>query len=199
MKIVSYNFTVQWVKESLNAGPDALLHNPTLAAAPGDQLAEETTPSIFALAAREQQRELNIKLSKVSEAAALDTVYQKSKTVINEDFPALKSHLRKCLTNFWRVRKDLSVVDDFIVYGCRLLIPCALRNDMLRKLHDSHPGIARTRDRARLAIYWPDIDQDTEKVITACKICQDELPSLGKQPMILRTPVSRSFQELAVD
>ena len=199
MKIVSYNFTAQWVKGSLNAGPDALSRYPTMEAVPWDQLAEETAPSIFALAAREQQRELNMRLSEVSEAAEIDTVYQKLKTVINEGFPVSKSHLPKCLADFWRVREDLSIVDDFIVYGCRLLIPFALRNDMLRKLHDSHQGIARTRDRARLAIYWPGIDQDIEKVITACKICQDELPSLGKEPMILRTPASRPFQELAVD
>ena len=52
MKIVSYNFTAQWVKGSLNAGPDALSRYPILEAEPGNQLAEETAPSIFALAAR---------------------------------------------------------------------------------------------------------------------------------------------------
>ena len=70
---------------------------------------------------------------------------------------------------------------------------------MLRKLHDYHQGIARSRDRARLAIYWPGIDQVIEKVITACKICQDGYSSLGKEPMILRTPVFRHVQELALD
>ena len=140
-----------------------------------------------------------MKLGEVSEATEIDIVYQKLKTLINKGFPASKSHLRKCLADFWRVIEDLSVIDDFIVYGCRLLIPCALRNDMLRKLHDSPQGIARTRDRARLAIYWPGIDQDIEKVITACKIRQDKLPFLGKEPMILRTPASRSFKELTVE
>ena len=74
-----------------------------------------------------------------------------------------------------------------------------MRNEMLRRLHESHQGITRTRERARLAIYWPGIDHDIEKVITACKTCLDELPSLGKEPMLLRTPASRPFQELAVD
>ena len=118
MKIVSYIFTAQWVKRSLDAGPKALSHYSTLEAEPGNQLAEETATSIFALAAREQQRELNMRLSEVLKAAELDTIYQKLKTVINEGFPASKSHLPKCLADFWRVREDLSVVDDFIVYGC---------------------------------------------------------------------------------
>ena len=93
MKIVSYNFTAQWVRGSLNAGPDALSRYPALEAEPGDQLAEETAASIFALAAWEQQMELNMRLSEVSEAAELDTVYEKLKTVIIEGFPASKSHL----------------------------------------------------------------------------------------------------------
>ena len=62
-----------------------------------------------------------MRLSEVSEAAELDTVYQKLKTVINEGFTATKILLPKCLADFWRVIEDLSVVDDFIVCGCKLI------------------------------------------------------------------------------
>ena len=199
MKIISYNFTAQWVKGSLNAGPNALSLYPTSEATGVDELAEESTPSIFAIAAEEQQRHLNLRLSEVLDAASEDAVYQKLKTIVLNGFPDSKNQQPKCITEFWRVKDDLSVVDELIVYGCRLVIPCKLRNDILRKLHDSHQGIVRTRERARLAVYWPGIDQDIEKVITACKVCQDELPSLGKKPMIVRTPAERPFQELAVD
>ena len=96
------------------------------------------------------------------------------KTVNFNGFSDSKNQLSQCLLEFWRVKNDLSVVDDLIIYGCRLLIPNNFRNDMLRKLHESHKGIARTHEKARLAIYWPSIDQDIEKIITACKACQDE-------------------------
>ena len=82
MKLVSYNFTAQWVKGSLNAGPDALSRYPTSEAKTTDQLAEEATPSIFAITAQAQQRELNMRLTEVLEVAADDPVYQKLKTVI---------------------------------------------------------------------------------------------------------------------
>ena len=49
IKIVSYNFTARWVKGFLNAGPDALSRYPTLEGDTADQLAEEDTPTIFAL------------------------------------------------------------------------------------------------------------------------------------------------------
>ena len=49
IKIVLYNFTARWVKGFLNAGPDALSRYPTLEGDTADQLAEEDTPTIFAL------------------------------------------------------------------------------------------------------------------------------------------------------
>ena len=138
MKIISYNFTAQCVKGSLNAGPDALSRYPTSEATCVDELAEESTLSIFAIAAEEQQKHLNLRLSEVLDAASGDAVYQKLKTVVLNGFPDSKNQLPKCITEFWRVKDDLSVVDELIVCGCRLVIPCKLRNDILRKLHDSH-------------------------------------------------------------
>ena len=45
----------------------------------------------------------------------------------------------------------------------------------------------------------PGIDKDCENVITACKECQDELPSLPKEPMLSHAQPERPFQHLAVD
>ena len=199
IKLVSHNFTAQRVKSSLNAGPDALSRYLTSEAKTTDQLAEEATPSIFAITAQAQQRALNMRLTEVLEVADDDPVYQELKTVIMNGFPKSKNQPFKCLTEYWCVHDDLSFDNDLIMYGCRLLISHTMRNEMSRRLHESHQGITRTRERARLAIYWPGIDHDIEKVITPCKTCQDELPSVGKKSMLLRTPASRPFQELAVD
>ena len=85
------------------------------------------------------------------------------------------------------------------MYGCRLFIPTVLRNRILFYLHDSHQGIARTKERARLAVYWLGIDRDIETIIGACKQCQDDLPSLGREPMITHALPERPFQQLAAD
>ena len=96
MKIVSYNFTARWVKGSLNAGPDALPRYPTLEGDTADQLAEVDTQSVIALAAQEQQIELNLRLTEVLEAAKNDASYQKLKTVIFNGFPDSKNQLPQC-------------------------------------------------------------------------------------------------------
>ena len=70
---------------------------------------------------------------------------------------------------------------------------------MLFNLHEFHQGVARTKKRARLAVYWPGIDRDIEIIMMASKECQDELPSLAKKRMISRALHDRSFQHLALD
>ena len=112
------------------------------------------------------------------------------------------------LTGFRRV------VDDIIIYdcdeqqhtahvrqflGCRLLIPSTMRKQVLDNLHEAHQGVLRTKQRARLTVYWPGIDNDIENLILTCQHCQDHLPSHTKEPIITRSRPTRPFQEIAVD
>ena len=97
------------------------------------------------------------------------------------------------------MREHLSVDDGLIVYGCRLLIPTILRPKILSDLHSSHQGLVRTKQRARLTVYWPGIDNDIDNTILSCQLCQDYLPSNPKEPLIQKPRPQRPFQEIAVD
>ena len=57
----------------------------------------------------------------------------------------------------------------------------------------------RTKQQARLSIYWPRIDNDIDNLILACQMCQDCLPSNIKKPFIQKPRPDRPFQEIAVD
>ena len=74
-----------------------------------------------------------------------------------------------------------------------------MRKQVLSDLHDSHQGAVRTRQRARLTIYWPGIDNDIENIVLSCKQCQDHLPSNHKEPICLKPTPARPFQEVAAD
>ena len=126
-------------------------------------------------------------------------MYQQLKSVILNGFPHTKAELPDVLKPFWNIRHDLVFNDNFIVYDCRLFIPTVLPNRILFDLHDSHQGIARTKERARLAVYWPGIDRDIDTIIGACKQRQDDLPSLGREPMITHALPEHPFQQLAAD
>ena len=60
-------------------------------------------------------------------------------------------------------------------------------------------GLVHTKQRARLTVYWPGIDNDIENVITTCQLCQDHLPSNPKEPIVSKPKPLCPFQEVAVD
>ena len=74
-----------------------------------------------------------------------------------------------------------------------------MRREVLEQLHDSHQGMVRTKDRARLTVYWPGMDNDIDNLILSCKLCQDSLPSHQKEPTAFKTTPNRPFQEIAAD
>ena len=74
-----------------------------------------------------------------------------------------------------------------------------MRRDIFAQLYESHQGSVRTKQRARLTVYWPGIDEDIDNVTLACKQCQDSLPSNPREPITFKPKPSRPFQELAGD
>lgn len=81
------------------------------------------------------------------------------------------------------IRHELAVDDDLVLYGQRLVIPRGQRKFMLECLHAAHQGITRTKQRARMCVYWPCITNDVTQLIEKCEACQRYLPSLGKETL----------------
>ena len=48
--------------------------------------------------------------------------------------------------------------------------------------------MVRTKERARLCVYWSGIDNDIQNLVLSCKTCQDLLPSNPQEPMITKSP-----------
>ena len=141
----------------------------------------------------------NLQLQEVQDHARNDQEYQDLIQFTQAGFPDHKGDLPPNLRKFWGSKGHLSVDDDLLVYGNRLFIPTTFRPTILEQLHEAHQGIARSKDRARLTVYWPGIDQDIEMYIADCKFCQDSLSSHPREPIITKPRPSRPFQEVAVD
>ena len=42
---------------------------------------------------------------------------------------------------------------------------------MLEELHDSHQGMSRRKERARMVVWWPSLDKDIEAMASCCITC----------------------------
>ena len=76
------------------------------------------------------------------------------------------------LRPFFLKRDSITIEQDVLLLGIRVIVPLALRDAVLQQLHDSHPGITRMKGIARSHVWWPEIDQDIEYVVKGCQSCQ---------------------------
>ena len=141
----------------------------------------------------------NVRIQDLQRHTNNDQEYQQLKEYILKGFPDHCSQLPEEVTRYWNIRVQLTLEDDLIVCGPRLVIPAKMRRETLMNLHESHQGSVPTKQRARLTMYWPGIDNDIDNVITACRKCQDMLPSNNKEPLIPKPKPERPFQEIAAD
>ncbi len=84
---------------------------------------------------------------------------------------------------YYHFRGELSVVDGVLLKSNRIIIPTALRQDMLRRIHEGHMGIEKCRRRARQLLYWPNMNRDIEDVVSKCSVCQKYRYSQQKEPL----------------
>ena len=67
---------------------------------------------------------------------------------------------------------NISLHSGLLLRGRRIIVPPRLRADVLRRLHDGHQGITKTRANAASSVWWPGISQDITKARQNCATCQ---------------------------
>ena len=69
-------------------------------------------------------------------------------------------------------KEELSVYEDCILWGNRVVIPPKGRKAVLQELHEGHPGMTRMKALARMYVWWPGSDKDIEDSVSSCSDCQ---------------------------
>ena len=86
------------------------------------------------------------------------------------------------LSPFFTRRTELSLQGGCILWGSRVIVAFRHRKAVLEELHEAHPGMTRMKSLARMFVWWPGIDRDTERIVQLCRECQTSLSSPTLQP-----------------
>lgn len=114
-------------------------------------------------------------------------------------WPNNKSNCPDNIKNYYQIKNEITIEDDILFYNDRIIIPKTMRKLILEKLHAPHFGITKTKQRARESVYWPNINQDIENIITHCPVCQKLSHKNQKEPMIPHDIPLEPFKKLACD
>ena len=70
------------------------------------------------------------------------------------------------------MRNYLSLVQGFVMFQNRIIVPEKENERVLKEIHSSHQGISRCISRAKESVWWFGITEDINKYISSCIQCQ---------------------------
>ena len=113
-------------------------------------------------------------------------------------WPKDKSTVAGALKKFWDQQGYLSIHNDLLLRGSRLVIPQSLRRAVLKNLHDGHQGITKTRQLASQSVWWPGVSRDIDELVQSCDTCEKKRPE-RIEPMQAREFPQRPWAEVGGD
>ncbi|VEN53985.1 unnamed protein product [Callosobruchus maculatus] len=113
--------------------------------------------------------ELPISYKDIAKVSSKDAVLMKVIDYVKSGWP---SHVASELKPYYVKRNELSCEQNCLLKGTKVVIPEALRTQILELMHEDHIGIVRTKMLARSTLWWPNVNSDIENMINGCQVCQ---------------------------
>ena len=139
------------------------------------------------------------KLQALREASLNDDVQDQIKRYLMLGWPKYKDNTAAQLHVYWGMRDEIHCEDDIIFIGESLIVPNAMRGEMLSRLHEGHLGTEKCRARARDIMYWPNMSTDIEETVSPCATCATYRKRNNKQPMIPHEIPDRPWANVGAD
>ena len=132
-------------------------------------------------------------------ATSSDPTMVKLLETIEEGFPETRKTLPPELQQYHQFRDGLTSFDGVVLYRDRVVIPPALRSQVLHALHSAHQGVTQMCSRAESSFFWPGMTPSITEMRAHCPSCNRMAPSQPSAPPTPPTTPAYPFQCLAAD
>ena len=164
LTLASYEYTIKYKSGPANTNADALSRLPL----PNTSISEVPIPSELVLL-MEHTSTGPLSAAQVKTMTQRDPVLSRVYSYLLRGWP---NTVDPSLNPYSSCRHELSVCNGCILWGNRVIIPKAGRQIILDELHDSHQGVCRMKERARMVVWWPQMDKQIEALASCCVACQ---------------------------
>lgn len=77
--------------------------------------------------------------------------------------------------------------------------PSSLQTDVLSELHQGHLEINKMKNVARMMVWFPKLDEEIEKTVKRCSLCQSSRPEASEAPVHLWEFLETPWHQLHID
>ena len=138
------------------------------------------------------------RLQKYRTAQLTDSVCADLIQLCQNGWPKHKRQVPEKLQPYWPVRGELTLNDDLLLRGHRIVVPQSLQKQTLQKIHSGHQGITKCSLRVTSAVWWPGVKQQLENLVHKCPECS-KAAQAPRQPLICTPLPQHPWEKVASD
>uniref|UniRef100_A0A8C6UJ08 Gypsy retrotransposon integrase-like protein 1 n=1 Tax=Neogobius melanostomus TaxID=47308 RepID=A0A8C6UJ08_9GOBI len=139
------------------------------------------------------------RLEDIKAATAQDEQLSALKRIIQSGWPETRRECPTLVIEYWNHRDEITEADGLLLKGERIIIPLALRQDMLQRIHTGHFGVEKSKHRARDIMFWPGMSKQIDETVMNCDVCQTHRSSNQKEPMLPQEIPENPWQTVGTD
>ena len=139
------------------------------------------------------------KLKEFQEATRADQSLQTVAQLTKQGWPDHKNKVPADAKPYWSFKEEIHEADGILFKSHKMIVPERLRPEMLKRIHESHLGIEKSKRRARDILYWPNMNAQITDVIAKCSSCLKHRKNNTKEPLIQHEVPDRPWQKIACD
>ena len=162
--LAAYTYQIKFRSTGHHANADSLSRLPLPAVS---QEGAAIEPTLFNIS---QLESLPVTSTQLRTCIRQDCTLSKVLRCTKEGWPERCNDIT--LKPYWHRRHEITIEQQCVLWGIRVVIPEKLRGKLLEELHRDHPGMSRMKAVARSYMWWPGLDGDIERLARSCLACQ---------------------------
>ena len=136
---------------------------------------------------------------KIHYATSQDQTLQSVKMLIHHGWPEERSKSPPCTHPFWNNRDELTIQNEILFKGMKVVILQALRHEMIKRTHSSHLGVEASVRKAIDVSYWPGMNDEIRDFTGQCSTCNQLGQKQCKEPRVTHEIPNRPWSKVGMD
>ena len=139
------------------------------------------------------------KLSQFAAETSKDPVLKKLKDYVLNGWPNNRKQVDSAVRPYYNVRDEITLYQDVLLKGDRIIVSSSLREEMRQKIHLGHLGIEKCKARARSTLYWPGMINEIVDVVSNCGACMETRNYQAREKLIPHDVLSNPWEKVGTE